>query len=391
MSQGPPEPPNAPPSEPPATGDRDATETTSPELAETRRRIRQLDRELIALAAERVRLVRRVGEIKREAGLRLIDYAQERRVLDAAAATAAERGLDPEVAQDLMARLIRAAVTVQEEENLLHAATGAGRYAVVVGGAGRMGRWIVRFLEAQGWSTSELDPAASDDENRRSREWLADADLVVCSTPPEATRRLYGDWLAAPEEERPGGVILDLASIKTPLLDSIRALRGAGLRVASIHPMFGPATPLLRNKEVVICDAGDAEAAALVESLFRPTTAVLVHLPLETHDRVMADVLSLAHATVIAFTLALPEATPAVHSNTYRALLDLAANAVDQNPDVYFQIQAHNPHSLEAIDRLRRGIEEVRTVVASHQRDRFADLLRRGRDRLEGNVRRSSN
>lgn len=378
------------PREPTGPSDSPVAPGDAAELEAVRERIRELDREFIGLAAERVRLVRRVGEIKRAAGLRLIDYSQERRVLDAAAETAAERGLDPEVAQDLTARLIRAAVTVQEEENLLHAATGAGKRAVVVGGAGRMGRWMVRFLEAQGWATAELDPAADEEEKRRSRRWLPVADLVVCSTPPEATRRQYEAWLEAPEGGRPGGVVVDLSSIKSPLVESIRRLREAGIRVASLHPMFGPATPLLRNKEVVICDTGDAASAAVVEGLFRPTTAILVHLPLEVHDRVMADVLSLAHATVIAFTLALPEAAPAVHSNTYRALLDLASNAVEQNPDVYFQIQAHNPHSLAAIDRLRRGIDEVREVVESHRPDRFADLLRRGRERLAGNQREES-
>ena len=356
-------------------------------LDDVRRRIRELDGELIALAAERVRLVRRVGEIKRADGLRLIDYAQERRVLDAAAATAEGHGLAPELAQDLMARLLRDAETVQEEESLHHAATGAGRHAVVVGGAGRMGRWMVRFLEAQGWSTSELDPAAPEAENERSRRRLPSADLVVCATPPDVTARLYRSWAQAAEPGRPRGIVFDLASIKAPIVDPIRELREAGVRVASVHPMFGPDTPLLRNKEVVICDTGDAEATAFVEALFAATTADLVHLGLDVHDQAMADVLSLAHATVIAFSLALPDDTPAVHSNTFRKLLDLAANAADQNPDVYFQIQASNPHSLPAIGRLLRGVEEVRSVVGSHNPTTFAELLAEGRRRLKGNAR----
>jgi chorismate mutase/prephenate dehydrogenase len=157
------------------------------------------------------------------AGLRLIDYAQVRRVLDAAAERAAAHGLAPEVGEDLMARLIREAVTVQEEENLLHAASGEGRRAVVVGGAGRMGRWMVRFLEAQGWATAELDPAASEEGNRRSRAWLPDADLVVCSTSPETTRRLYREWCAS--ETPPRGVLVDLASIKLRSAMSISLVR----------------------------------------------------------------------------------------------------------------------------------------------------------------------
>ncbi len=56
------------------------------DLEAVRDRIRELDGELVALAAERVLLGRRAGELKRRAGLAVVDYAQERRVLERAAA-----------------------------------------------------------------------------------------------------------------------------------------------------------------------------------------------------------------------------------------------------------------------------------------------------------------
>jgi prephenate dehydrogenase len=37
-----------------------------------------------------------------------------------------------------------------------------------------------------------------------------------------------------------------IAGIKTPVMEPIRILPGAGVRVASIHPMFGPSAVLLR-------------------------------------------------------------------------------------------------------------------------------------------------
>src|SRR5947199_10564613 len=130
---------------------------TDPGLDALRERIRQLDLELLARAAERVRLARQVGEIKRRQSLPTVDYAQEKVVLDRARAIAAEQGLDPRVAADLFAGLVRASVTAQEEENVRTAAVGAGKRAVVVGGAGRMGRWLGRFLSAQGYILDALD------------------------------------------------------------------------------------------------------------------------------------------------------------------------------------------------------------------------------------------
>ncbi len=131
---------------------------TEQNLDELRERIRQLDLELVALAAERMELSRQVGESKRRQGLSTVDYAQERVVLDRARASAEEAGLNPGVAEDLFAGLIRASVTVQDKDNQRFAALGAGKRAVVVGGAGRMGQWLVRFLTDQGYEAGSLDP-----------------------------------------------------------------------------------------------------------------------------------------------------------------------------------------------------------------------------------------
>lgn len=350
--------------------EHDATD----ELDELRAAIGELDADLIARAALRVALARRVGELKRREKRATVDYAQERIVLDRARGLAAEHGLDPRAAEDLVAGLIRAAVTAQDEDSLRHAAAGAGQRAVVVGGAGRMGRWLERFLSAQGFETEILDPAASESEQASAVDALPAAELVVCSTPPRATAALYESWRSNP----PVGVVVDIASIKTPLIEPIRALQRAGGRVASIHPMFGPSVVLLRDADVVLCDTGDAEATATVERLFASTTAHVVRMPLEEHDRVMADLLSLAHATAIAFALALPASEHPVRSTTFSALESLASAVVRESPDVYYEIQAMNPHSMASLERLRAALDEVLSAVRDRDAGRFGGLLHEG-------------
>ena len=346
-------------------------------LESLRERIRQVDLALVARAAERVELVRQVGELKRRLNLPTVDYGQERVVLERARAAARDGGLDPGVAEDLFAGLIRASVGAQDQDNLRIAAAGAGKRAVVVGGAGRMGRWLGRFLSAQSFDTGALDPAGSADENEWARRALPSADLIVCSTPPAATAELYAEWSKNPL----AGVVVDIASIKTPLIDPIRALQRAGGHVASIHPMFGPSTLLLRDADVVICDTGDAEATATVERLFQPTTAHIVRLPLGDHDRVMADLLSLAHATSIAFSLALPQTQHPVRSTTFQALESLAAAVVRESPDVYYEIQAKNPFSVVALERLRAALDRVVAAVTAGDPNQFRTLFEEGQRR----------
>jgi chorismate mutase/prephenate dehydrogenase len=242
-----------------------------------------------------------------------------------------------------------------------------------------MGRWLTRFLSAQGFVTGSLDKAGPKDLSEWSTRALPTAELVVCSTPPATTAQLYREWVKKP----PTGVVVDIASIKAPLLEPIRALQQAGGRVASIHPMFGPSVSLLRDADVVICDTGDAEATAAVEKLFEPTTAHLVRLPLEQHDRIMADLLSLAHATAIAFALALPDAAHPVRSTTFQALESLAGAVVRESPDVYYEIQAMNPESPAALERLRGALDRIVATVTARDAAGFRALLAEGRKRTE--------
>jgi chorismate mutase/prephenate dehydrogenase len=346
-------------------------------LDHLRERMRRLDLELIANAAERIDLARRIGEAKRKQHFPTVDYAQERAVLERARLAAEERGLDPRLAEELLARLIRASVSAQDEDRLRVGALGVGKSAVLVGGAGRMGRWMGRFLSAQGYTTGALDPAAAADENEWAKATLYEADLVVCATPPSATALLYREWAKNP----PRGVITDLASIKGPLLEPIRALSEAGGRVASMHPMFGPSIVLLRDADVVVCDTRDAEATHAVEELFALTTARLVHIPLDDHDRIMADLLSLAHATAIAFALALPESEHPVRSTTFQALETLAAAVTRESPDVYYEIQADNAFSGRALDRLEAALKRLVSAVSDRNPGRFRELLEEGRRR----------
>ena len=346
-------------------------------LDAVRERIRQIDIDLIARAAERLALVKQVGDIKRRLNLPTVDYAHEHAVLARARAAAIEHRLDPRIAEDLLARLIRASVGAQEDDRLRFSGAGAGKCAVIVGGAGRMGRWIAQFLSAQGFATGALDPAGTAEENAWARGALASADLVVMAASPGVTAHLYTEWTASP----PRGVVVDIASIKTPLLEPIRALQRGGCCVGSIHPMFGPSVALLRDADVVVCDTGDARAMAMVEQLFTPTTARIVRMPLADHDRAMADLLSLAHATAIAFAVALPATQQPVRSTTFRALESLAAAVVRESPDVYYEIQAKNPYSAQAVERLRDALSRLVSAISNHDSAAFARLLEEGKSR----------
>jgi len=359
------------------------TEQNSKSLEALREELDRIDRALVERAAERQRVVSEIGRIKKSAGRQLRDFRRERQVLDGVRAHAAQSGLDPEVAESLLTTLIEASLTRQETERVVLSARGEGKRALVIGGAGRMGRWLVRFLDSQGFDVFVADAACSGDNANEFRDWR-DAppglELTVIAAPIDVSRRVIEQLT----DQRPAGLVFDVASIKAPLTDSLRAAAAAGLNICSIHPMFGPDTRLLAGHHVLLADCGVPGAVQQARALFDETMASLVEVSLDEHDRLMAWVLGLSHALNVAFAAALADSgvdagrLAAVSSTTFQRQLDIATDVTAENPELYFEIQQLNPHENGVLDALRQALRKLETAVLQGDSSTFVDLMQRG-------------
>ena len=358
-------------------------------LEELRGRLAAIDRELLALVARRQALATEIGEAKRRAGRPTRDFDQEREVLERARATAAGLGASPQLAEQILLLLIRSSLAVQEQERVVATGGGSGRRVLVIGGAGKMGRWMVRFLDAQGFAVEVADPAGPVPGFAHHADWREAGvghEFIVVAAP----LRMTNDILVALAERRPPGIVFDIGSLKSPLRAGLDALAAAGARVTSIHPMFGPDTRLLSGRHVIFVDVGSAEATAAARALFAPTMAIGVDMDLESHDRLVAYVLGLSHALNIAFftTLAASgEAAPKLaqlSSTTFDAQLHIAGAVAEENPHLYFEIQSLNAYGAESLDALHAAVERLRAVVRAGDEAGFAALMERGRAYLRG-------
>jgi chorismate mutase/prephenate dehydrogenase len=192
---------------------------------------------------------------------------------------------------------------------------------------------------------------------------------------------------------RPPGIIFDVGSLKTPLRPGLAALRDAGCRVTSIHPMFGPDTELLSGRHVIFVDAGNREALEVAQALFASTMAEQVVMSLDEHDRLIAYVLGLSHALNIAFFTALAESGEAaprlaqLSSTTYDAQVDVATKVSGENPQMYFEIQRLNEYGRESLQALRGSVERLWQAVSNGDEADFVGLMQRGREYLAGRIR----
>jgi chorismate mutase / prephenate dehydrogenase len=359
------------------------------DLTNLRERITDVDRQIIELVAERQRLSGEIARAKRAIGHATRDFRRERDVIMNARATALRAGLPPEVAESILRMLIRASLAHQEQAQVAYGNSGTGRRVLVIGGRGKIGGWFAHFLDSQGFVVEVADPAGPLDGYAYRVDWREsplDHDIVVVATPLGATEDILGELAA----RRPRGLVFDVGSIKTPLRAGLEALRLAGVKVTSLHPMFGPDTDLLSGRHVIFIDLGSPTALDEAQSLFAATMAEQVVMSLDDHDRLIAYVLGLSHAVNIAFFTALAdsgEAAPRLarlSSTTFDAQLEIASDVAQESPALYFEIQALNEYGTESLDALADAVERIRATVRSSDAEGFAQLMLRGRAYFEG-------
>jgi chorismate mutase/prephenate dehydrogenase len=208
-----------------------------------------------------------------------------------------------------------------------------------------MGRLLARFFRSRRFVVLVCDPKGAPRGFRSAGcEAAREADVVVIaaalSRSAEALDRVLG--------ERPRGLVFDVASVKAPLLRSIERGRGAGVSIASVHPMFGPDARSFRGRDLVVCDCGDAAAARRAARLFEGAGLRIVRMPVAAHDAAVARTLGLAHLVGLAAAAALagdPPPRDAPASTSYRLLRALADTVLAQPADLTYAIQASNPAS----------------------------------------------
>jgi prephenate dehydrogenase len=243
----------------------------------------------------------------------------------------------------------------------------------IVGGLGAMGRWFHRVFEAVGLEVEVADrdtPLSNGELARR-------VDIVVVAVPIGVTAAVMQELLPALRADQ---LLVDLTSVKTPVVDLLRSAPG---EVLSLHPMFGPSAPSLEGQVVVVCPIRRGSRAPLLESVLREQGAILTETDPETHDRMMAVIQGVTHfQSIVAAhclgTLGIDmDRSLEFASPVYRARIVMMGRILAQDPRLYAEIQTLNPYIPEVLEALldssRALLERVRTGDTAGVADMFSE------------------
>jgi chorismate mutase/prephenate dehydrogenase len=349
-------------------------------LDQLRNKLDEIDEQIISLIAERQFNVEQIGNVKLSTNSPTRDYQREKQVIDKIKNHAKNKGLDPEIAQQIFELVIETSLMKQEVQKVKESNYGSNKSALIIGGNGKMGQWFAHFLDSQNFDVyiNDVKPLNSqhnfvDDIS----EIELNHDYIIIATPIQKSAQILYQLC----DLNPTGIVLDISSIKSPLRLPLRQLADTGCKVVSIHPMFGPDIQLMSGKHVLFIDMGNEEAVNQVKQLFQPTMAERIDMKFEDHDRLIAYVLGLSHVVNIAFMTVLTESGEAAESlaklssTTFDAQLGIASNVSSENPNLYYEIQKLNHYSPTTLNALSDAVQRIIQMIHQDNQTAFVNIM----------------
>ncbi|WP_176737031.1 bifunctional chorismate mutase/prephenate dehydrogenase [Oligoflexus tunisiensis] len=355
------------------------------ELDPWRQGIRDIDAKILELLAERMQLAQKIGSYKQKHNLPVKDFRVEKQIIEKSRDQAAQLGLYPSLAEDLMTTIIKYSVLRQDElkRKSVTMPAGLGQEAVIVGGGGQMGQWFAQFYESMGFSVSVYDPASTTEHNYPV---VADLDaninqydLIVLATPMLSTDAILKQLISL----KPRGLIIEICSLKSPVIDSLLEAAAQGIRVASIHPMFGPDAEMLADKNILFCTANGLVSEEVMQLHFQQTSAHLIALDLQEHDRLMSYVLGSSHLINLLYASILSDSGESLQKlksmggTTFLQQAQVTSKVVEENQDLYFDIQALNDETPMLLQEFQTLLDAWRKAIEEKDRKAFRRLMGR--------------
>jgi chorismate mutase/prephenate dehydrogenase len=358
------------------------------DLNKLRLEIADVDKQILKLAANRIKLAQDVGRIKAQLKLPVKDFRVEKEVLERNFITGSSLGLYKDLTTELSQVLIKYAVLVQDEytSQIRREENKDFKNILIVGGFGGMGRWMSQFFRSFGHQISIYDPSTQQLTPEKAEalgvvtdlaQTALESDMILVATPLSVASSTLQQLIKL----EPKGIILDICSLKSPVVDTIQLGLKQGLRMASIHPMFGPQVDILAGHNIILCDFNNASINAEVAALFQETTANLITIPIEDHDRLMGYVLGLSHMVNLVFAQTLVKSGFGfddflkIASTTFRSQIEIVKPVANENQDLYFEIQTENNAMDSLYERFGEQFRIFKDTVKNKDRTSFRSLM----------------
>ncbi len=256
----------------------------------------------------------------------------------------------------------------------------------IIGAGGQMGRWFAKFFHDGGY-----DVTGYDSENEVAGKAITksdslvgsvlQADVVVLCTPTRRTPEIIR--LIAKEMKR-GTYLIEISSQKSKTVSALSKIPPK-INPICIHPMFGPGTKRLKNKNIIAIPVRDAKKElAVAKTLFKDVNFVTIDA--SEHDKRIAVILGLTHLVNLVFASIVSKdekitLTEKMSGTTFKAQKILAESIMTESPELIETIIS-NPEIRRYAEEMWKDTGRLLTAVQENNTEEIINYIRACQERL---------
>ena len=339
-------------------------------LAVLRDEIDVIDCQLVELLKKRRTVTTKVGELKSEVGMPIYAPEREEALLIKRRKQAQDVGLNPDVIEDVLRRLMSDSYLSQDASGYLCVNPNCKK-VVVIGGKGQLGRIFVDLFTRSNYRVEVIEQ----EDWPNSKNILSDASVVIVAVPIRLTSSIIQKLNDLPEQ----CILADVTSIKeSPLYEMLKVHKGP---VVGLHPMFGPDITSLVKQTVIACEGRDQESYQWLLEQIKIWGAKIYTVDAVAHDQAMAMVQVMRHFSTIAYGYHLMTEGADIaqlvemSSPIYRLELIMVGRLFAQNPVLYSDIIFSNSDNIDMMKRFAYRFLELLEDVETGDKESFINMF----------------
>jgi prephenate dehydrogenase len=224
---------------------------------------------------------------------------------------------------------------------------------------------------------------------------VKNADYVMVSVPIDITPSLL---LQIAPLMQSNAILFDVTSIKTEVVKTLNTIQSKypSIRVASIHPMFGPGAIGLKERTIILIDPiVDANSVDIqitkstgdeLEKIFLKNSndvPRIVRCDGLTHDKIIALTLGLSHAINILFQDILSnigfklENISEFGGTTFKIQKILSESVIHEDADTYAHIEMDNAEFGNVLSLFNTELQKYIKMIQSKDIQKFEQLFKK--------------
>ncbi len=341
--------------------------TDQSDLIKQREQIDAIDEQILDLLKSRKEVVQDVLKRKVEKQLPVFVAKRESDKTATFRQKAAERGLDPDWAEDFL-RMVMAASRATQSAETFPRSTPEPKHILFVGGEGGMGKLYRKFTDQSGHVSYSIDKGNWYQLDEISKK----IDMVIVTVPINITVEVIKRL--APKL-KPDTILADFTSNKSePLNAMVTAHRGP---VIGLHPMHGPDVPNLSKQLMVVCAGRDGDKASWFNDQCKLWGMRIIEADPVKHDHVMDLVQGLRHFVALLHGSFMKEfdLNPSemldYSSPIYRAELMMTGRIFAQDAELYADIVFANQERRNLLLSFFNHQKELMKMVENDDKSGF--------------------